>query len=357
MMTVDCTYIRKYAKICDRLKDTNQPVFDSIKLDFANQKAIFGSQKGFGTIKMPVEGYDGTQKPFLVNLTSLLAIVSEFPVLELEGYTFKSGSNNEFEIAHLDDDFDYPSFNTVSSKPFSCSKEIIAAIKRAGLYTDPDGNASLNGVFILNGSVAGTNKSRLCEEKIPELVGVDLNLPRPVWETMALEVLGDNLTIDNTSADKFFISNGDEIIIQFATSSVLKNPPISDPRFIEKYNHPSCIKVNKNAFAQIVSFMSPFVSSATATRMQMIITEDELELKTEDGNQRISRKIALNEATPGVYNGEKIWVSNEWIKTILSSLEGETVVIQVDPASAALNFYTEEKPNLHIVYSKLAEVV
>ena len=29
-MTVDCTYIRKYAKICDRLKDTNQPVFDSI---------------------------------------------------------------------------------------------------------------------------------------------------------------------------------------------------------------------------------------------------------------------------------------------------------------------------------------
>ena len=137
----------------------------------------------------------------------------------MDGYTFKSGSNNEFEIAHLDDDFDYPSFNTVSSKPFSCSKEIIAAIKRAGLYTDPDGNASLNGVFILNGSVAGTNKSRLCEEKIPELVGVDLNLPRPVWETMALEVLGDNLTIDNTSADKFFISNGDEIIIQFATSS------------------------------------------------------------------------------------------------------------------------------------------
>ena len=91
--------------------------------------------------------------------------------------------------------------------------------------------------------------------------------------------------------------------------------------------------------------------------MQMILTEDELELKTEDGNQRISRKIALNEATPGVFTGEKIWVSNEWIKTILSSLEGETVVIQVDPASAALNFYTEEKPSLHIVYSKLAEVV
>jgi len=357
MMTVDCTFIRKYTKICDRLKDTNQPVFDSIKLDFANQRAIFGSQKGFGTIKMPVTGYDGSQKPFLVNLSALLAIVSEFPVLELDGYTFKSGSNNEFEIAHLDDDFEYPSFDTISTKPFSCSKEIIAAIKRAGLYTDPDGNASLNGVFIINGSVAGTNKSRLCEEKIPELVGVDLNLPRPVWETMALEVLGDNLTIDNTSADKFFIANGDEITIQFATSSVLKNPPIMDPRFIEKYNHPTFVKVNKGAFSQIVSFMAPFVSSAAATRMQMIITNDELELKTEDNGQRISRKITLEDASAGVFNGEKIWVSNDWIKTILSSLDGETVTIQVDPASAALNFFTEEKPSLHIVYSKLSEVV
>jgi hypothetical protein len=320
-------------------------------LDFENQRAIFGSQKGFGTIKMPVTGYDGSQKPFLVNLSSLLAIVSEFPVLELDGYTFKSGATNEFEIAHLDDDFEYPEFNSMSAKSFACSKEVISAIKRAGLYTDPDGNASLNGVFIINGSVAGTNKSRLCEEKLDELAGVDLNLPRSVWEIMALEVLGDNLTIDNSSADKFFVANGDEITIQFAISSALKVPPITDPRFVEKYNHSSFVKVNKAAFAQIVSFMSPFVASATATRMQMIISEDEIELKTEDGNQRISRKITPIETTPGVYNGDKIWVSNEWIKTILSSLEGETVVIQIDPASAALNFYTEEKPNLHIVYS------
>lgn len=91
--------------------------------------------------------------------------------------------------------------------------------------------------------------------------------------------------------------------------------------------------------------------------MQMIITNDELELKTEDNGQRISRKITLEDASAGVFNGEKIWVSNDWIKTILSSLDGETVTIQVDPASAALNFYTEEKPSLHIVYSKLSEVV
>ena len=357
MITVDCSYLRKYAKICNRLKDSNQPVFDSVRLDFENQSATFGSQKGFGKVKLPVDGYDGTQKPMLVNLTSLLAIISEFPVLELEGFTFKAGSDNVFEIPRIDDDYEYPSFTMASTSTFTFTKEVITSIRKAGLYTDPNGNASLNGVFILDGSIVGTNKSRLCEEKCPSLKGTTISLPRSVWETIALDVLGENLLLDNSSADKFFIANGDEITLQFATSTALKAPPVTDPKFVAKYNHESYVKVSKATLMQIAVFMFPFVAAATATRMQLILTDKELELKTEDGGQRISRKIALTEATQGVFNGEKIWISNEWLKTILSSLDGDKLVIQVNPASPALNFYTEEKPDLHIVYSKLSEMV
>ena len=358
MMTVDCTLLRKYARICNRLKDTNQPVFDSVRLDFEHQTATFGSQKGFGLVKLPVDGYDGTQKPMLVNLTTLLAVISEFPVLELNGFTFKSGSDNLFEIPRLEDEFEYPSFDmTATTSTLKVTKEVIASIRRAGLYTDPNGNASLNGVFILDGAIVGTDKSRLCEEKVDSLKGTTLSLPRSVWEIIALDVLGEDLILDCSLADKFFIANGDEITLQFATSTALKAPPVTDPKFVAKYSHDSYVKVNKTTLMGIVSFMSPFVATATATRMQMLLTDKELELKTEDGGQRISRKIALTEATQGVFTGEKIWVSNEWIKTILSSLEGDNLVIQVNPASAAINFYTEEKPAHHIVYSRLSEVV
>ena len=357
-MTIDCNLIRKYAKVCDRFKDSNQPVFDSIKLDFANQRAIFGCQRGFGTIKMPVTGYDGTKKPFLVNLSSFLSVINEFPVLELDsGFTFKSGADNEFEISHLDDDYDYPAIELgASAKAFSCGKELINSIKRAGLYTDPDGTASLNGVFLMDGSVMGTDKSRLCEEHNAAPKGVDINLPRAVWETLALEVLGDNLKIDDSNKGSFVVSNGDEITLMFAVNSELAPPPVKDPRFVAKYSHATYIKVSRLELLALATFMTPFVASCVATRMQFIVSGKELELKTEDNGQRISRKLALVDAV-GTFNGEKIWVSNTWLKSILSSLTGDVITIQVDPAAAPLNFFSDSNPDLHIVYSKLSEVV
>jgi hypothetical protein len=55
-MTINAELVAKHAKICERLKDDSQPIFDSAKLDFEHEVMTFGSQKGFGQIKMPVEG-------------------------------------------------------------------------------------------------------------------------------------------------------------------------------------------------------------------------------------------------------------------------------------------------------------
>ncbi|MGL5913571.1 MAG: hypothetical protein ACRCZB_05345 [Bacteroidales bacterium] len=391
MLTLDCTSIKKYSKICDRLKDTNQPIFDSIRLDFENERAIFGSQRGFGSIKMPVTGYDGSQKPFSVNLTAFLAIISEFPILDLDGFTFKQGTENEFEIAHLEDTINFPSFEIKTAKSFSCTKEIIASIKRAGVFTEQDGTPSLNGVFIFDNIIASTDKSRLYEDKRKELDGISLSLPKSVWEVLALEVLGENLTIDDSSDNSFIISNGDDISVVFSTNNDLKLPPIRTPEFINLYNHSSYVEVKKDSFLQIVNFMAPFVQNSASGRMQLILSDSELELKTEDNGQRVFRKIAVDHATEefskpilktegtakvstdedpkvstegtpevstegttkGSFYKKVFWVSNQWIKTIINSLQGATIVIQVDPAKPAINFSTKENPSTHIVYSKL----
>jgi hypothetical protein len=39
-----------------------------------------------------------------------LNIIKEFPVLELEGFIFKHGTDNLFNIAHLEDDTEFPDF-------------------------------------------------------------------------------------------------------------------------------------------------------------------------------------------------------------------------------------------------------
>lgn len=356
-MVLNLSNVAKYAKICERLKDDSQPIYDSGLLDFEHEVMTFGSQKGFGQIKMDVQGWDGQQKPFFVNLNSLLNVVKEFPILELEDFKFRHGTDAIFEIAHLEDGIHFPDFiNSGRAAPVTIDLVALTAIKKCGLFVDVDGQASLNGVFIKDGNVWGTNKNRLCEEYVDSLSNVELSLPRLVWETLILDVLGENLTIDKDDTS-FFISNGDEIKIQFAISSVLSSPDIHNPKFVSKFDHQNYITLDKACFLAVINFIQPFVLFSASQRVQLIVEDTMLEIKSEDNGNIISRKIPVVEKFGNIYIGSKIWVSANWIKTILGVLGGKTVKIQLDLANPAINISSVEEPATHVVYCRLMEII
>jgi hypothetical protein len=356
-MTINAKLIAKYARICERLKDDSQPIYDSGLLDFENGNMTFGSQKGFGQIKMDVEGWDGKQKPFFVNLNSFLNVVKEFPVLEVEGFKFKHGTDDVFEIAHLEDDSRFPNFiNSGKAAPVKIDANALSAIKKCGLFIDVDGQAHLNGVFIKNGNVWGTNKNRLCEEHVNSLATADLSLPRLVWETLVMDVLGEDLVIDKDDTS-FFISNGNEIKIQFAGNSALDSPDIHSQKFVSKFDHPNYIALDKAAFLGVINFIQPFVLSNASQRIQLIIGDTLLEIKSEDNGNIISRKIQIANKSGDIATGSKIWVSTNWIKTILGVLGGKTIKVQIDLTMPAVNISSVEEPSTHVVYCRLTETV
>jgi hypothetical protein len=356
-MTIDAKLIAKYARICERLKDDSQPIYDSGLLDFEHGSMTFGSQKGFGQIKMDVEGWDGNQKPFFVNLNSFLNVIKEFPVLELNGFKFKHGTDDVFEISHLEDDTRFPDFiNSGNASPVKIDASALSAIKKCGLFVDVDGQASLNGVFIKNGNVWGTNKNRLCEEQVDSLSSADLSLPRIVWETLIMDVLGEDLVIDKDDAS-FFIGNGDEIKIQFAINSALSSPDIHNQNFVNKFNHPSYITLDKAVLLGVINFIQPFVINNASQRIQFIVGDSLLEVKSEDNGNIISRKIPIVEKIGNIDLDSKIWVSTNWIKTILGILGGKTVKIQIDLTKPAVNVSSVEEPSIHVVYCRLTEAV
>jgi hypothetical protein len=358
-MILNAEFVAKYAKICERLKDDTQPIFDSAKLDFERGIMTFGSQKGFGQIKMPVEGWDGKQQPFFVNINSFLNVVKEFPVLELEGFTFKHGTDNSFDIAHFEDDVGFPDFiNSGRATSIKIGKTELEAIKKCGLFVEVDGQASLNGVFVKDGFVWGTCRNRLREEKVDSFKGANFALPRVVWETLILDVLGEDLIIDKDDKS-FFISNGgEEIKIQFSVNSALSSPDIHSDKFVASIDHQNFIVVDKSALAQIMNFIQPFVSNSPSQRIQLVISgKDSLEIKSEDNNNIISRKTAVLEKSGYFNDGDKLWVSVNWIKTILSVLGGKTVKIQIDMSKPALNITSPEEPATHVVYCRLVEQI
>jgi len=357
-MTINAEFIAKYAKICDRLKDNTQPIFDSAKLDFEHETFTFGSQKGFGQIKMPVEGWDGKQQPFFVNITSFLNVIKEFSVLELEGYTFKRGTENSFNIAHLEDDMQFPSFiSTGNQTPISIGKPEMDALKKCGLFVEVDGQAALNGIFIKDGYIWGTSRNRLCEEKVPSLSNIDISIPRSVWEVLILDVLGESLVLDKDE-NSFFISNGEEIKLQFSANSSLNSPDIHSDKFVASINHQNFITVNKAALSQVMGFIQPFVFNSPSQRIQLVIGADNfLEIKSEDNSNIISRKIPILEKSGDIVDGTKIWASANWIRTILSVFEGDTIKMQIDMKKPAVNITCVESPSTHVVYCRLVEQI
>jgi hypothetical protein len=357
-MIINAEFVAKYAKICERLKDDSQPIFDSAKLDFEHETVVFGSQKGFGQIKMPVKGWDGKQQPFFINLNSFLNVIKEFPVLELEGFTFKHGTDNSFNIAHLEDDFEFPEFiNSGAATSIKIGKVELSAIKKCGLFVEVDGQAALNGVFVKDGFVWGTCRNRLCEEQVDSFKGADFALPRMVWETLILDVLGEDLVIDRNDKS-FFISNGDEIRIQFSVNTVLSSPDIHSDKFISSIDHKNFIVIEKEVLAQVMNFIQPFVVNTPSQRIQLVIAgDDSLEVKSEDNNNIISRKINIIEKSDDLNNGDKLWISVNWIKTILSVLGGKTIKMQIDMSKPAVNIISPEEPATHVVYCRLVEQI
>lgn len=354
-MTIDFSNVAKYARICEKLKDDTQPIYDSGLLDFEKQVLVFGSQKGFGEIKMPVTDWDGAQKPFFVNLNSLLNVISEFPILELTGYTFKH-IDDTFEIAHIEDDARFPSFIASESQShLTLDANILNAIKRCGLFVDADTVASLNGIFVKDGSIWGTNKSRLYEEQVTSLANVDMALPRIVWETLAMDVLGDSLVIDKDD-NAFFVSNDNDIKLQFAIATALHSPDIHDANFVSKFNHESFITLDKGTFMSVINFIQPFVAGSASQRVQFIIEDNSLIIKSADNGSIISRKIPIINKVGDLTNGDKIWVSANWIKTILSVLDGSVIKMQIALNNPAVNISAEGTPTTHVVYCRLVEI-
>jgi hypothetical protein len=357
-MTINAEFVSKYAKICERLKDDTQPIFDSAKLDFEHGTVTFGSQKGFGQIKMPVEGWDGKQRPFFVNLNSFLNVVKEFPILELEGFTFKHGTDNYFDIAHLEDDTEFSNFiDSGKSTSIKLGKMELEAIKKCGVFVEVDGQASLNGVFIKDGFVWGTCRNRLCEERVDSFKNANLALPRIVWETLILDVLGENLIIDKDDKS-FYISNGEEIKIQFSINSALSSPDIHSDKFLSSINHQNYIVIDKATLAQVMNFIQPFVVNSPSQRIQLVVSgNDSLEIKSEDNNNIISRKIAILEKAGDLNDGDKLWVSVNWIKTILSVFGGKTIKMKIDMSKPTVNITSPEEPATHVVYCRLVEQI
>jgi len=366
-MRIDVRELKHYSKLITKFVDTSHPQFSSLYLDFEGQCIYFGSNRGFGKVTMPVTDYDSNVKPFCVNALSFIAVAEAVSLLDVEikkdkdkkdCYVFRHESGDSFQIAYTDpDDFELPKFDIDFSDAIALNKDYIPCIRRASVFTSPDGAKNLDGVFVRNGSMIGFEKLRMYEEV---LSGVDINdnliLPRNVWEILVIEDLDEpKIKIDENCI--WIIAT--DVTMQFPVNRELFLPEeIGGDAFRANYQSEYSVRLNKNALSNMIQFFLPFVSNVVQQRLQFIFNATSLEIKTEDGNI-ISRHIPYSEAADTSYfKGNKIWVSAMWLKNILSCLpnpKDAVVEIAVDFKKPPLVFSIVGDNSTHIIYSRIKD--
>jgi hypothetical protein len=355
-MKIDVRVLKKYGKLVQKFVDTSHPQFSNLYLNFAEQHIYFGSQRGFGVLNMIVEDLDPKVKSFCVNALNFLAVAEEFPLLDVDGYTFRH-ADDSFQIAHVkSEDFEYPDFSIDPADAVAINKNYIPAIRRAGSFTDPDGAKSIDGVFIKEGHVYGLDKLRMYEEIIPDAAEDTFSLPRSVWEILVLEILeSPMLKIDETH----IWVKSDDIKIQFPIYLELELPGnVGTEKLRVQYDHATTVKVGKETLTSVIQFFLPFVSDVVSSRLQFIFNTDNLEIKTEDGNI-ISRHVPYTDAVDiDYFKGNQVWVSAMWMKNILAALpvvKDAAIQIAVDFKKPTMNFSITDNDSAHIVYSRLRD--
>lgn len=365
-MKIDVRNIKTYGKLIAKFVDAGHPQYSSLYLDFGNGRVYFGSNRGFGAVTMSVTDADPEIKPFCVNALSFIAVAEAVPILDVERreqekgkvkYVFRHEDGDSFQIAHNDlEDFNYPAFDVDFSDAVSLNQELIPAIRRASAFTSPDGAKNLDGVFIRGGRVYGIDKFRMYEESVEGADGENLALPRNVWEILVLENLAEpKIKIDENCI--WIVS--EDVTLQFPLNLELFLPEeVGTAEFKAKYAHPHCVRLDKNSLGGMIQFFLPFVSDVVQQRLQFIFNEGGLEIKTEDGNV-ISRHVPYADSEKdGYFNGQRIWASAQWVKTILSCLpnaKDAVVRIAVNFDVAPLVFSVDGDDSVHIVYSRIKD--
>jgi len=368
-MKIDVRCVKTYGKLITKFVDASHPQYSTLYLDFENQRIYFGSNRGFGIVTMPVTDYDPKVKPFCVNALSFIAVVEAVPILDVDSYeeknkekikvhyVFRHENGDSFQIAHSDlEEFNYPKFDADLSDAVVLNQEFIPAIRKASIFTSPDGAKNLDGVFVRNGCIYGIDKLRMYEEALAVAENENLILPRNVWEIFVLENLIDpKIKIDETCI--WVIS--DDITLQFPVNLELFLPEeVGTPEFRAKYQHEHSVRLDKAALGNMIQFFLPFVSDVVQQRLQFIFNGDGLGIKTEDGNI-ISRRVPYSDdADTAYFTGQKIWVSALWVKNILSCLSnGKDAVVQIgiDFKVAPLVFSIVGDESTHIVYSRIKD--
>jgi len=357
--TIDCVPLRNYKGIADTCRRPGNQIYDSVFLDFENEKMWV--QNPSAVIQIPFSPDFSGDRPdnFYVDSEKFFYLVDSYDYLILEDTTFRNG-NDTFNLRHIKEDIDVPEFSLDPEdwgdyiSLLSNSDKFYSCLFEASVHVDDDVNSTLNGIFVSNGRMVSSDRVTLYETIHDFGVG-DITLTS--FAVKLLPELRDDTIYIGTYGDNILIRVG-EVNAMVSQSQKLEVPPnSSDSEFVEKYNHDSYVSVNAGNLMDILKFIAPFTKDAVKNRVKIFLNDSkELSFEVVDSNYMLKSIPVEHIENYSTFEGNRIWVSSSKVRKIASQLLDsyqDNINIQFSPESPALNFTSSQNSETHVIYARI----
>ena len=359
-MILNLTNILKYKSIITTIAETGHPIYSSLFMDFKNEVAYFSNPSFVGKVEIGVEdeGEDLLDNVFIPvdKLIHLLSRDSSL-ILDAEGTIHLSTGDTvklstTADPSYLPPTFDLsqePSLNTTTITEFA---KVASLMKQGIVFASAEPEHPQNGIFFRNGSIVAAESSRMFQTS-------DLtNLPEGSFSaTMA------RLMISCQNEDELTISTTDNIIqmtttegltVQTGAATYLDLVDISDPGFIEAYDHPTTVKINREEFLSELNFISPFFNQEHNQRVKLSFEEDALLLVVDEEDKVTTKVKDVVYSDFSEFDSEIRWISGYYLKLIMSTLSSEFVTMTFNKESPIMDF--KDDSTTHILKVAFADL-
>lgn len=359
-MIIKTQSLTNFSKIILLIKDNINQYYSSLYFSFKDSFIYFYSNQVQGRIKFEYDLDENENienfKDFFVNTEDFLNVCYYYSELYYDNeQTFYNSKDKKekFQIENFMDE-DFEPFQ--SSEPLS--KNAIAIQLDEDFYykfvnslsfISFDSDSPMNGVFIRNNHIITTDLYRLYEATICTTNSLDFAIPYELAKVISFLNIGDKIAIDKLE-DRLHVLIGEDKSIELyvADNHNLQLIDVDNQNFVSKYNHDSFIEVDKQAFLKIIKFIDPFTKEVSSQRIKLSLVNDELTISV-FMKSNIDRKLLIVNKNK-LDDGVEFWMSNEYAKKIFSMLQGDTIRIQVDQQSPAINISSND---VHVVYAKI----
>jgi len=330
--------------------ETGNVYFESLYLDFKNSFAYFTNSNYSGRFSFEwiAEENETTLEGVFINIPTFFAICDTYDEIILSNNLEITSGNEMFKIHCFVDVFALPDFDLNNYNP-SCAlidSELKEAISEASHFAGKE--SKLNGILIESNSIVSTDRYKIYEAKFENADNPRICLPSHFVSIFScVEAIncfckdGKLLMVGYVGDEKFFEIVGKEV--------ELKTPPMKDPDFISRYNHPTFIIFKRIDILSVLKFMEPFVKGNINERLYLNITADKLLIEAKD-EIKANRIIDLSECSSELIDSG-VWVKRSDFQTAINVLSGENIKLQLDLSKPAFNLSGDGSK--HIAFARM----